>query len=102
MNALRHPTIRILVALVLGLMVGLVFKEDAAVLQPIGDIFLKLIRMLVIPLVMCSIINSTSNMRDMRILGRVGGKTLALYILTAAAAATIGIIIATVARVGRG
>lgn len=102
MKALKHPTVRILIALVLGLAVGLIFKQGAAVLQPIGDIFLKLIRMLVIPLVMCSIINSTSNMKDMRILGRVGGKTLALYVLTTAAATAIGIFLATIARVGEG
>lgn len=102
MKALKHPTVRILVALVLGLAVGLIYKERAAVLQPIGDIFLGLIKMLVIPLVMCSIINSTSNMRDMRILGRVGGKTLALYVLTTAAATAVGILFATIAKVGQG
>ncbi len=102
MKVVKHPTVRILIALVLGLLVGLIYKEKAAVLQPIGDIFLSLIKMLVIPLVMCSIINSTSNMRDMKVLGRVGGKTLGLYVLTTAAATAIGIFFATIARVGEG
>lgn len=104
MQALKkmNPTVRILIALLLGLVVGLIFQERAAVLQPIGDIFLNLIKMLVIPLVMCSIINSTSNMKDIRVMGRVGGKTIALYVLTTAASAAMAVLIGTAAKVGQG
>ena len=55
-----NPTVKILVALVLGLVCAFIFKEKCAILEPIGTIFLNLIKMLVIPLVMCSIITSVT------------------------------------------
>lgn len=97
-----NPTIKVLIGLILGLIVGLIFGEKAAILQPIGDIFLNLIKMLVIPLVMCSIINSTSNMKDIKIMGRVGVKTVALYVITTAISAAIAIVIGMAVKVGQG
>lgn len=97
-----NPTIKVLIGLILGLIVGLIFGEKAAILQPIGDIFLNLIKMLVIPLVMCSIINSTSNMKDIKIMGRVGGKTVVLYVITTAISAAIAIVIGMAVKVGQG
>lgn len=99
---LKNPTVRILIGLVLGLIVGLVFKEKAAVLQPIGDIFIRSIRMLVIPLVLLSITNSTSNMEDLTVLGRIGGKTISLYILTTALSAAIAITLGMITGIGKG
>ena len=97
-----NSTVLILISVVLGLIAGLVFGEKATVLQPIGDIFLNLIKMLVIPLVMCSIATSVMNMKDMNQLGRVGSMMLALYIGTSALAAGVGIVTAKVAHLGAG
>ena len=97
-----NPTLVMLIALALGLVTGLVLGEKAAVLQSIGDIFIKLIKMVVIPIVMCSIITATTNIGDMKKLGRVGSKTLILYILTTAMAAVLGIILATATHLGEG
>ena len=88
-----NATVKILIGLVLGMIVGIVFGEKATILQPIGNIFINLIKMLVIPLVMCSIINSVSGMKDLKVMGRVGGKTVMLYVITTMGAAALAIIV---------
>lgn len=97
-----NPTTVILTALILGVAVGLIFGEKAAILQPIGNIYLNLIKMIVIPLVMCSIISAITGVSDMGKLGRVGIKMFLLYAGTSAAAACIGVAIASIGRLGSG
>ena len=91
-----------LIALILGIMCGVIFGESITVIAPIGNIFLNLIKMIIIPIVMCSIIASTASIGDIQKLGRVGGKTLLLYIVTTVMAATIGIILAYSTHLGEG
>lgn len=97
-----NSTVKFLIALVLGLICAFVFKEKCAVLEPIGTIFLNLIKMLVIPLVMCSIITSVTGMKDINKLGRVGGRMMVLYVLTTAGAAALGLALAKVTHLGEG
>lgn len=97
-----NSTAWMMLALVLGILCGLLFGEKMAVVAPIGTIFLNLIKMIIIPIVMCSIITSTASMGDIKKLGRVGGKTLLLYIGTTALAASIGIVLAYSTRLGEG
>ena len=97
-----NPTVKIFIALVLGLICAFVFKEKCAVLEPIGTIFLNLIKMLVIPLVMCSIITSVTGMKDINKLGRVGGRMLGLYCITTAGAAAVGLALAKISHLGEG
>ena len=97
-----NATVKILIGLVLGMIVGIVFGEKATILQPIGNIFINLIEMLVIPLVMCSIINSVSGMKDLKVMGRVGGKTVMLYVITTMGAAALAIIVGLMFHVGEG
>lgn len=97
-----NSTVVLLIALVLGIVFGLVFGEKMSFIAPIGDIFLNLIKMIVIPIVMCSIITSVANMGDIKKLGRIGGKTLALYIGTTVLAACIGLALAGVTHLGEG
>lgn len=97
-----NATVKILIGLVLGMIVGIVFGEKATILQPIGNIFINLIKMLVIPLVMCSIINSVSGMKDLKVMGRVGGKTVMLYVITTMGAAALAIIVGLMFHVGEG
>lgn len=70
-----NSTVVLLIALFLGIICGLIFGEKMTFIAPIGDIFLNLIKMIVVPIVMCSIITSVANMGDIKKLGRIGGKT---------------------------
>lgn len=82
---------RILIALILGSLTGLVFGEKATLLAPVGRMFINAISMIVIPVVFTSIVCSVMGMSDIKTMGRVAGKTLFMYIATMAIATCIGI-----------
>ncbi|NGX42917.1 MAG: Proton/sodium-glutamate symport protein [Chlamydiae bacterium] len=94
--------VKILIALVLGIVIGLVFGESAEVLKPIGDIFLRLINMIIVLLVLSSMTVGITSIHDPQKLGRVGLKTLLLYLITTVLAITIGLFIAKIFEPGSG
>jgi Na+/H+-dicarboxylate symporter len=71
-------------------------------LEPVGTIFIRLITMVVVPLVVASVFVGVASLGDTKTLGRVGGKTLLYFLLTTAAAATIGLLVAVATNVGNG
>lgn len=93
---------RILLGLVLGLIAGLVFGDSVANLKWIGDVFIRLIRMLVVPLVFVTIVAGIASMRDISRLGSIGAKTLGFYLLTTLLSAALGLAIGGVLKPGAG
>ena len=93
---------RILIALVLGVVVGLVcyFTDNAAFtenwLKPFGDIFVNLLKFIVVPVVLLSMIDGILSMDDMRKVGSVGIKTVLYFLCTTAVACVIGLILANI------
>lgn len=81
---------RIMAALVLGVIAGLILGEAAEALKWVGDLFIRLIRMVVTPLVFVSIVSGVAAMGDPRRLGSIGGRTILLYVCTTAVAVSIG------------
>ena len=71
-------------------------------IEPLGTVFIRLITMVVVPLVIASVFVGVASLGDIRSLGRIGGKTLAYFLGTTLAAAVIGLVVASVARVGGG
>jgi proton glutamate symport protein len=69
-------------------------------LQPIGVIFMRLITMVIVPLVFCSLVVGVASLGDVRRLGRLGGRTIGLYLCTTAIAVTIGLLCAHVVNPG--
>ena len=67
-----------------------------------GEVFLTLIRMLVLPLIFVSLVCGVASLGDVRQLGRIGLKTLALYVVTTALAIPVGLFIAVVLEPGTG
>ena len=103
-------TKKIVIALILGVVVGLGFNLfaseafasiDTYVLTPIGQIFLKLITMLVVPLVFFSIVLGTAGMGDTKKLGRIGTKTVGFYLLSTVIALCIAFAVALVIQPGQ-
>lgn len=86
----------------LGIILGVIFKEQALILKPLGTIFLRLIKMIVVPLVFFSIIGGVASMGDIKKLQRVGGKTLLYYIVTTAISGVIGLTAAKIIKPGAG
>ena len=91
---------QIFIGLVLGVVIGLVFGENASVIKPIGTIFLNLIIMIVVPLVFVSLMLGTASLGDIRKLGRIGLKTVVYFTLTTMVAAIIGLAAANIFKPG--
>ena len=92
--------VQIFIALGLGIIAGLIFlmlgRADLAVayVKPFGTIFLNLIKFIVVPIVLSSIICGVISMKDIRKVGSIGGKTILYYLITTSFAIAIGMVIA--------
>lgn len=99
-------TTKIAIGLILGIGVGLLMQGTPEIaqtyIQPVGTLFLNLIKMIIIPLVFSSLIVGASSMGDAKTLGRVGGKTVIYYLITTVIAVTIGLVLATIMNPGAG
>ena len=93
---------RILGALVLGIIVGLIWGEGAESIKWIGDAFVRLIRMLVVPLILTTLVAGVVAMGDPKRLGSIGIKAIALYMVTTAFAITIGLTLGALIQPGAG
>lgn len=94
--------LRVIIALLAGGFAGFVLGDTASVVKPIGDLFVKLIRMLIVPLVFTTLVAGVIAMGDPKRLGSLGAKTLTLYILTTVFAVCIGLGFGTVIKPGIG
>ncbi|MBQ0078358.1 MAG: dicarboxylate/amino acid:cation symporter [Eubacterium sp.] len=107
-------TTKIFIGLIAGLIVGIIFNllipesyvRDTifvdGIFYIIGQGFIRLMKMLVVPLVFCSLVCGSSSIGDTKALGKVGGKTIAFYLATTALAVTVAITIATIIHPGIG
>ena len=85
---------QILLGLLLGAVLGPLMGDFATDIKPIGDAFINLLVMIVVPLVMASLIVGTASLGDLRKLGRIGLKTVGYYVVATALAVTIGLVAA--------
>lgn len=107
-------TTKIFIALLLGLVTGIVFNlaipngyvRDTifvdGIFYVIGNGFIRLMKMLVVPLVFCSLVCGSSAIGDTKALGKVGGKTIVFYLATTALAVTVAISVASLIKPGIG
>lgn len=91
--------IQIFIALALGILVGILLQGKGdftkAYVQPIGTIYINLLKFMVVPIVLFSIIDGTISLGDIRRVGAIGWKTFVYYMATTAVAVVIGIVFAT-------
>ena len=93
---------RVVAALAIGVILGFIFGEVAASSKWIGDLFVRFIKMLVVPLIFTSLVAGVVSMGDPKRLGSIGIKTIALYLLTTLFAISIGLILGTLFSPGAG
>lgn len=84
----------LLAAIIIGAIVGIVFKEKAAVLSPFGDIFLNLMFVVIVPLIFLSISTSISKMKQPKRLGKIMITIVAMFVVTSLVAVLIGLAVA--------
>ncbi len=92
----------VLVAVIAGVLVGSFAPATGVALKPLGDGFIKLIRMLVGPIVFCTIVLGIAHMRDLPRVGRIGIKALCYFEVLSTVALGLGILVANVLRPGAG
>lgn len=92
--------LKILIGMFLGLVCGALIGPKAEYLKPVGQVFLNMISMLIVPLIFSSIAVGITSIQDTRKLGRVGAKTLGLYLSTTAVAICIGLFFAFLFKPG--
>lgn len=107
-------TTKIFIGLILGLVVGVImnlwvpasYVRDTilvnGVFHVVGTGFIRLMKMLVVPLVFCSLVCGSAAIGDTKSLGKVGGKTIGFYLVTTAVAVTVAILVASIIKPGIG
>jgi aerobic C4-dicarboxylate transport protein len=97
-----HLYFQVLVAIALGVLVGHFFPKLGAAMKPLGDCFIKLIKMMIAPIVLTTIVVGIAKMGDMKKVGRVGLKALIYFEVVSTLALVIGLVVVNVVRPGAG
>jgi aerobic C4-dicarboxylate transport protein len=94
--------LQVILAIVLGIAVGAIWPEVGAALQPLGEGFIKLVKMIIAPVIFLTIVTGIGNVRGAGTLGRVVGKTFAYFLTFSTLALVIGLVVANVVQPGAG
>ncbi len=97
-----HLYIQVLSAIILGVLVGYFAPATGEALKPLGDAFIKLVKMIIAPLIFLTIVTGIAGMRDLAAFGRVAGKALAYFLFFSTLALIVGLVVANVVRPGAG
>jgi len=93
---------QIIIAIVLGLVAGIIFGEKTAHIKILGDLFIRLLKVIIIPLIIASMVAGIVSLGDIKKLGRIGLKTFLYYMATTALAVGIGLILVNLINPGVG
>src|SRR5258706_2482951 len=94
--------IQVLIAIALGVIVGYFFPHLGTAMKPLGDGFIQLIKMMIAPVIFCTVVHGIGSMGDLKKVGRVGIKTLVYFELVSTFALGIGLLVGEVVRPGKG
>ncbi|MDY0960898.1 MULTISPECIES: dicarboxylate/amino acid:cation symporter [Massilia] len=94
--------VQVLIAIVLGVLLGVFYPELGTAMKPLGDGFIKLIKMIIAPVIFCTVVAGIAGMQDMKKIGRVGGKALIYFEVVSTFALAIGLVVANLAKPGAG
>ncbi len=98
----RNLTARVLAAVAAGALLGAVWPEGGRALKPLGDVFVNLVRMITAPVIFLTVVLGIASMRDMRRVGRVGGKAFLYFEVVTTFALGIGLAVVNLTRPGDG
>jgi aerobic C4-dicarboxylate transport protein len=98
----RNLTFQVLVAVSLGVVLGVVAPDFAKSLKPIGDTFINLVKMVITPIIFLTIVHGIASMADLSKLGRVGGKALLYFEIVSTFALGIGLVVVNLTKPGNG
>ncbi|WP_293000538.1 dicarboxylate/amino acid:cation symporter [Nevskia sp.] len=94
--------VQVIVAIACGALLGHFAPADATALKPLGDGFIKLIKMIIAPIIFCTIVSGIAGVQDLKKVGRVGGKALLYFEVVSTFALAIGLVVANLVKPGAG
>lgn len=98
----RNLTVQVLFAVACGIALGVIAPDTAKAMKPVGDTFIKLVKMIIGPVIFLTIVLGISNIADVKKIGRVGGKAFLYFEIVSTIALAIGLTVVNVTRPGAG
>ncbi|OLS61950.1 dicarboxylate/amino acid:cation symporter [Pseudomonas putida] len=107
MTTARQPLykslyIQVLVAITIGILLGHYLPETGVALKPLGDGFVKLIKMVIAPIIFCTVVSGIAGMQSMKSVGKTGGYALLYFEIVSTIALIIGLVVVNVVKPGAG
>src|SRR6266436_5336539 len=102
-----HPTrkpwyqslyLQVITAIVIGVLLGHFYPETGAAMKPLGDGFIKLIKMIIAPIIFCTVVVGIAGMEDMKKVGKTGGYALLYFEIVSTVALVVGLVIVNVVK----
>src|SRR6266567_8878821 len=97
-----HLYFQVLTAIILGVLLGYFYPQLGEQMKPLGDGFIKLIKMLIAPIIFCTVVHGIASMEDMKKVGRVGLKAIVYFEVVTTLALVVGLIVANLWQPGVG
>ncbi|MGE7924155.1 dicarboxylate/amino acid:cation symporter [Viridibacillus arvi] len=98
----KNLTVQVIIAILLGVVVGAIFPEFGAKLKVLADIFIKMIKMLIAPIIFLTVVIGIGNMGDLKKVGKIGGKALLYFEVVSTIALAIGLLVVHLVQPGKG
>src|SRR6266446_9908111 len=94
--------LQVLIAIALGILLGHFYPETGTKLKPLGDAFINLIKMMIAPVIFCTVVHGIASMSDLKKVGRVGLKALLYFEVVSTVALAIGLLVGEIVHPGAG
>ncbi|NGZ84944.1 dicarboxylate/amino acid:cation symporter [Duganella aceris] len=94
--------VQVLFAIACGILLGAFYPDSGVAMKPFGDGFIKLIKMIIAPVIFCTVVSGIAGMQDVKKIGRVGGKALLYFEVISTFALVIGLFVANIVKPGAG
>lgn len=98
----RSLYVQVLIAIAIGVLLGHYFPAAATELKPLGDGFIKLIKMMIAPIIFCTVVTGIAGMENMRAIGKTGALALLYFEVVSTLALIVGLVIVNVVQPGAG
>ena len=94
--------LQVITAIVIGVLVGHFFPATGEAMKPLGDAFIRLIKMIIAPIIFCTVVIGIAGMEDMKKVGKTGGLALLYFEIVSSFALVVGLVMINIAQPGRG
>ena len=98
----RSLYVQVITAIIIGVLLGHFYPESGAAMKPLGDGFIKLIKMIIAPIIFCTVVVGIAGMEDMKKVGKTGGLALLYFEIVSSIALVVGLVIVNLVKPGVG